>query len=70
MYLVGVVVKSYIDFHITYPYSSCICFFSAASLLFVQFINIERLQLRQNNDIILLPYGKKSGVNTEKWTSR
>ena len=32
--------------------------------------SIERLQLRHDNDVILLPYGKKSGMNTEKWTSR
>ena len=39
VWLVGVVVRRYIDFpHITYPYSSCICsFFAAESLLFVHF---------------------------------
>ena len=26
--------------------------------------------LKDDNYVILLPYGKKSGVNTEKWTSR
>ena len=30
----------------------------------------EHLQLLHDNDVIFLPYGKKRGVNTEKWTSR
>ena len=37
VWLLGVVVRRYIDFLIiiTYPYSSCMFFFAAASLLFV-----------------------------------
>ena len=38
VWLVGVVVRRYIDFLTTYPYSSCICsFFTAASYFFVHF---------------------------------
>ena len=43
VWLVGVVVRRYIDFLLLliYPYSSCICsFFAAASLLFVHFFNV------------------------------
>ena len=43
VWLLGVVVRRYIDFVIytTYPYSSCsyLFFFTAASLLFVHFLN-------------------------------
>ena len=40
VWLLGVVVRRYIYRfpHTTYPYSSCICFFAAASLLFVHFV--------------------------------
>ena len=38
VWLLGVVLRRYIDFHTTYPYSSCICtFFAAASQLFCSF---------------------------------
>ena len=42
VWLVGVVVKRYVYRfpHITYPYSSCICSFAAASLLFCSFLII------------------------------
>ena len=50
VWLVGVVVRRYIDFLIytTYPYSSCICsFFAAAFLLLILFI--------KKNVFVLLP---------------
>ena len=42
VWLVGVVVTRYVYRfpHITYPYSSCICSFAAASLLFRSFLII------------------------------
>ena len=42
VWLLGVVVRRYRFPHSTYPYSSCIFFFTAASLLFVHFFNVFR----------------------------
>ena len=44
VWLLGVVVRWYIDFLIytTYPYSSCICSFLQQHLLFVHFFNVFR----------------------------
>ena len=42
VWLLGVVVRRYIDFVILLPYFSCICFFTAASLLLVHFLNVFR----------------------------
>ena len=53
MCLVGVVVRRYIDFLILLIpiYSSCICSFAAASLLFVNFFNVLRSLIIYNNNI-------------------